>query len=69
MTAGTKIYIARLSFWLAAIVLVAWPLHLARPEIGDVAYVTIAAIVLGASYWLGAVVAKHMAKSHGERHP
>lgn len=63
MTVETKIYLVRLMFWLLAIVVVAWPLHLARPEIGDVAYVVGAALVLGACYGLGQQVSKHIVKA------
>jgi hypothetical protein len=60
MTVETRTYIVRLLLWLAAIVVVAWPLHLARPEIGDVAYVAGAALVLGVCYGLGQLISWRM---------
>jgi hypothetical protein len=62
MTVETKAYIVRVALYFASIVLVAWPLHLARPAIGDIAYVAGAAVILGAFYWLGLVITKHMTK-------
>lgn len=64
MTVETKTYIVRIALWTAAIVVVAWPLHLARPEIGDIGYVVSSAIVLGGCYWLGLIITKHMVKVH-----
>ena len=63
MTVETKTYIVRAALWIASIVVVAWPLHLARPAIGDMAYVASCAVVLGAFYWLGRVITKHMGKA------
>ena len=58
MTIATKTYIVRLALWAASIAVVAWPLHLARQAIGDVAYVVGAAAVLGSGYLLGRVATK-----------
>ena len=69
MTVETKAYIVRAVLWLASIVLVAWPLHLARPAIGDVAYVAGAAVILGGCYWLGLVITKHMDKGRDASRP
>ena len=63
MTIETKAYIVRAVLWIASILVVAWPLHLARPAIGDIAYVASCAIVLGSFYWLGVVVTRRMGKS------
>jgi len=49
MTVETKIHIVRVALWIASIFVVTWPLHLARPAIGDIAYVASCAIVWGAS--------------------
>ncbi|WP_149195600.1 hypothetical protein [Luteimonas suaedae] len=63
MTVQTKKYVVRLALWLAAIVVVAWPLHLARSEIGNIAYIASAAVVLAGCYWLGILITKHIGKA------
>ena len=69
MTAETKAYIVRVVLWLASIVLVAWPLHLARPVIGDIAYVAGAVFILGGCYWLGLIISKHIGKAREASRP
>ena len=63
MTFDTKTYIVRAVLWIASIVVVAWPLHLARPAIGDMAYLASCALVLGSFYWVGLVITKRMGKA------
>ena len=65
----TNAYIIRVTLWIASIVVVAWPLHLARPAIGDIAYVVGSAIVLGGCYWLGLVISRRADKSHQAPRP
>ena len=62
MTVETKTYIVRVVLWIASIFVVAWPLHLARPATGDIAYVAGCATVLGGFYWLGLIITKRMGK-------
>jgi len=63
MTVETKIHIVRVALWIASIFVVTWPLHLARPVIGDIAYVASCAIVFGGFYWLGIVITKRMGRA------
>jgi hypothetical protein len=69
MTVETKSYIVRAALWAVSIIVVAWPLHLARPAIGDIAYVVGSAIVLGGCYWLGRALTKNTGKSRQESRP
>jgi len=69
MAVETKTDIVRLALWIVAIVVVSWPLHLARPEIGDIAYVAAAAFVLLGFHWLGLFISKRMDRARVERRP
>lgn len=69
MIVETKAYVVRIVLWLVSIILVAWPLHLARPAIGDVAYVAVAAVILSGCYWFGFVITKHMSKARETSQP
>ena len=51
--------------WLVTILVVAWPLHLLRPEIGDLAYVVACAVVLIGGYLLGRHIANRSRDSGG----
>jgi hypothetical protein len=48
--------------WAASIVVVAWPLELARPLIGDLSYVGLSLVVLVIGFLLGKVVATGFGK-------
>ena len=65
MTLQTKTYLVHLALWLAAIVVIAWPLHLARPQIGDLPYIAGAAAVLGVSYLLTRRISRRMVAAQG----
>lgn len=63
MTVDTKAHFVRIILWIASIVAVAWPLQLLRTEIGNVAYVSIATIILYSSHWLGNSISKRICKA------
>lgn len=69
MAVKTKTYIVRLVLWIAAIAIVSWPLYLARLEIGDIAYVAAAAMVLLGCHWLGLFITKRMDQARVEPRP
>lgn len=68
MTVETKTYIIRATLWAVSIVIVAWPLHLVRLEMGDMAYIAISAATLGGCYWLGRIVTKRMEAANQMKH-
>ncbi|MCI4569504.1 hypothetical protein MO486_16330 [Lysobacter sp. CFH 32150] len=55
-------YLLRVAFWVASIVLVAWPLRQLRPAIGSLAYLGVSLIVLGLFFWFGILASKRLTR-------
>jgi hypothetical protein len=63
MPRDSKAYYIRLLFWIAAIFIVARPLRSVRSEIGDIAYVVGALLVLVVCHLVGRMVANRVLKA------
>ena len=55
-------YVLRNALWFISIVIVAWPLQIYRPSIGDTAYVFTAIVVLAVFFCFGMLAKKFLFK-------
>ena len=60
MSSFSKSYAARLACFIVSVLIVAAPLELLRPEIGEIAYVATAFVILAGFYWLGIRIARRL---------
>ena len=59
-----QVYALRLVFWFISLLIVSVPLRQHREQIGTVAYVGLAFVILAVFYWLGMVASRALTKRH-----
>ena len=61
-----KVYALRLAVWFISMLIVSIPLRQHREQLGTVAYVALALVILVIFYWLGVVASRAVMKRHDQ---